>query len=118
MSVINAETKTNRMVTVIMKAEGCPSSRDPVALAKRTKPHRIGNRIRMENAVAARRTQRAVKPEEAFASETARATQLPSDLFYSAEIPTYQGVPMPLYHTQRLHSAQQSRQWFPIGGAL
>lgn len=62
------------MVTVIRKADGCPSSRDPVALAKRTKPHRIGIRMKMEKAVAARRTQRAVRPEEAFASETAKAT--------------------------------------------
>lgn len=81
MSVMNAETKTNKIVTVIMKAEGCPSSRDPVALAKRTKPHRMGIRMRMEKAVAARRTQRAVKPEEAFASETAKAAECLSGLF-------------------------------------
>jgi hypothetical protein len=69
-SVVNAELNTINNVTVIMKAEGCPSSKAPVYLANRVKRYFIGTRVNMANAAVASSTHNAVRVDEALTRET------------------------------------------------
>lgn len=64
-SVKNALRKTRTMVTVIIRCVG-PLSNEPVRRANQTNAGRTRKKTKRHQATATRRTQRAVRPEEAF----------------------------------------------------
>lgn len=74
-SVKNAEISTRRNVIVIIVVLGCPFSRLPVFLASHLKAYFTGNRRNRIYPTPAKRTQRAVRPEDALTRATLSANR-------------------------------------------
>lgn len=76
MSVKKPETRTMRMVTVIIIAEGLPASKLPDLRASQRYAHRTGMHINSTKPTPVRSTQSAVRPLEALISATDRASRI------------------------------------------